>query len=752
MKKRFLLGTALVAVTALGVVSACLTASNHEDAAIKAGAVTYVSALDNGNGLSNADYAMKQTKQADFAKFNYFLAKQSEEGHAVLAPHGFIYNYDSSNEMGAIHGLECIHVKYSSTGKLYLRIMLDDDGKYDYGKLIEIPNDEDLEIRGFQPNYVRIEAGDSQVDIESIEFEYTCSSRFAMSDRRMVSGVYTGIYNDLAYKLTLNDNGTALFATMNKAGAQDTYSASTWFNYYTKVSITFDGPYDIELIPGDGYTSLSVNPEVGIGAMFSGMKLTKVMNVEDFESYTATGVGLDQSHNIYSTTGLRSQFHSDYNAKVVGKTSLFGDENWSFMGSSDYLTLSTNTGVGGSKCALFKSSSTGLRYVTMNSFVESTRRLGKGSKFSFWAHGAVNGSGTSNGADMSLKVRIFYKNGIDACSDSTGVATTVTIPAGSDWTQYEIALDTSKEFYGYSFFLKNNTAGYLPIDNIQMYDVNPNTVYVAPKAATIDGTYTVTASISAIQANYGVVMALDNTGKATVLVGGADAGATSYTYNSITHEVSVPTTGSVPTYGFTYGTITGTLNEATGELEDVGFDGTASSYITNNGHLVATRPATCFDCEGTTGDLLNTFRRRYDNGGGWGFDTNNNDRIVANTNAATGESSLKFRCLGDGNVSHKTALTLVNELSLTDVKNISAYVLNDTGVEFTIRVFIYKATNFGSNSEIKNWTIPADSTWHFYQAGFNLSGGTLYNFQFFVGVPEGRTTNFYPSFDDICIW
>lgn len=756
MKKRFLLGAALTVVASLGVISAA-TLTNRVDGNTKAGVVMYTGVLDNSNAVENAEYAISSTVEADFAKFSYYLAKTSETGHVVLAPHGVMFNYDSSGAMGAIHNIRGLKATYTSTGSLKMRVMTDNDGKVDAGQLIDVPSGADIDLSGVDPYYIRFEADDAEVDIASIEFEYTCTDNENRTNPDLLVNTFTGMLGDIAYKVTLDDEGGARIETLNKPASQDVFTG-VWAFANGKVTVTIAGTYVVEFAVSSDFVSLTVNPEVGIGATYSGLTVTRVFNIEDYERFTTTGNGADQSHSLYAMSGLRSLYHADYYA--TGHTSLFGDKNWSFMGSSDYLQLGTTGGVDGNY-AIFKSNSNGLRYVNFNSFMKSNMVMGKGSTFSFWAHGAMTSGGASNGKDTSIKVRLFYKSGITACSDSTGVATTVTIPADSDWAQYEIPLDTSKQFYGYSFYFSNSATGYVPIDNIQMYDVNPNLTYVEPEALLVQNTYHTVASVPAVSATYSVIMAIGNNGVASVRVGGGDAVATGYTYNSVSGDIEITTTGSLHIEQYSlelsFGKITASFDVNAGTLKAVSFDGGVAPYIENNGTMTATRGSFVWNCEGTTDDLLRDFRRRYDNGGGWQFDTGNTDRIVANTDAVEGEKSLKFRCLGDGNTSHKTALTLAADKDMSGCSNFGFWFKNTSNYSLTLRLFAYTSANYATNIEFAQKVVEANSDWVFITSGIanasHVVPANIYNFQIFIGVPSTScTANFYPLFDNISLW
>ena len=288
------------------------------------------------------------------------------------------------------------------------------------------------------------------------------------------------------------------------------------------------------------------------------------------------------------------------------------------------------------------------------------------------------------------------------------------------------------------------------MNHFRIYIPTSNDVEI-PVVASTNPSSTFIGNISlSIGSTFNVVLGLSNTGVAKLKIGGNDTGATSYTYTQSTGKVSIPTTGSAS--GFTYGTITATYDQANDRLTNVKCSGTISSYVSNNGSITLTKPSRIYNCDGTNSELQSTFKRRYDGGSGWQVDTGNTDRFQRDTvHAAEGSSSMKFRVYG-GNSSYKTGIALNSDLAgLTNVKNISFWIYNNTGVNFKLRMFVYSAAGFASNSEICNeLDIQSNGQWTFYTLGFSVS--KLYNFQFFVQCPTGVSSNFYPSLDGICLF
>ena len=80
--------------------------------------------------------------------------------------------------------------------------------------------------------------------------------------------------------------------------------------------------------------------------------LNRVYNVEDFQSYSATGTGYVSAEAKYTTTGLRSQIYADY--YTGSSTGEIGGSGWPIMTSTDNTTLLSTKGHNGSKAVALK--------------------------------------------------------------------------------------------------------------------------------------------------------------------------------------------------------------------------------------------------------------------------------------------------------------------------------------------------------------------------------------------------------------
>ncbi len=200
----------------------------------------------------------------------------------------------------------------------------------------------------------------------------------------------------------------------------------------------------------------------------------KVYNVEDFENYSATGVGYDGSHGMGTSTGLRSQFYSVYYG--AGTNPLSG-KGWAIMGSSDYLTYHPNAGRNGSKTALFKSNSGNyFEYVQAKHFFGIPYAIGKGAKLSAWIHGAYADTNGTPGAAATVTLIAYYNNMLKLGDGTTNEAATATytINGSSDWTEYTVDLDPTKTVFAFGIHIAKATATlYLPVDDVKIYTESP---------------------------------------------------------------------------------------------------------------------------------------------------------------------------------------------------------------------------------------------------------------------------------------
>ena len=251
---------------------------------------------------------------------------------------------------------------------------------------------------------------------------------------------------------------------------------------------------------------------------------SKVYDVEDFESYTATGNGYDTSHNMGSVTNLRSQFYSVYYG--AGSNPL-GGSGWQIMGSSDYLNYHATAGRNGSKTALFKSNSGNyFEYIQAKHFFGVPTAIGKGARLSAWIHGAYADTSGTPGAAAEVTLIAYYNNVLNTSDTNVAATATYTINGSDGWGEYIVDLDPAKTVYAFGIHIKKASATlYLPVDDVKIYTESPYgnvaaaSVSVNPNSTSllIGDTKTLTATVLPANAtNKAVLWSSNNSSIASV--------------------------------------------------------------------------------------------------------------------------------------------------------------------------------------------------------------------------------------------
>ncbi len=747
MKKKTLL---VVSLATLGLVfGAVATVSNRfvTPSNLANADSTKTLVLNADNSPLTTDYQPKVAKSYNWAAINYFLAKKADGAHCVLAPHGSVSNYssDSAINLGKITGISSIKVKFSG-GDLYLEQGITPNGK-EYSNKWKITSDA---LCGFSgDNYFKLSAGDQEVTIDSITVYYSCEENTKLNFSSIISGTkWTG--KDAAgviWEARKTSSGFEL-KTLNKK-VNDIYSATPSFEGNELTLSINSGAAVYKGTLGSDFEKITFKSKSGAAAaLVPEVDLYRVYNVENFESYSSTGKGYDSasaSNTLYSMSGLRSAFHSDYYA-TGGKSVFFNDANWKIMGSTDYLTYTADKGHNGSKAAIFKTTTNSMRYVSFSALEPGSQFIGKGSYFSFWAKGGYTGatSSTQSSNSTTLKVRVFYKDGITKCDDSTGDAVEVTIPAGSDWKQYIIPINSSREYYGYSFFSKTATS-YVPIDDIQIFTENPNAVYEEPAPVVENykktfaglGSATTTSAVSSVLGEkLNLFFELGSNGYSKAYFNGEDLKVSNYDADAegnftldANYSKELPGLGTV--------TVTKVAGKFVGNtVTNLTFTGTGlNTIVADNGSISLKEADTVINCDQDTTTAQGMLARWY-NDGSWKKDTGNSDRIVADSeNKIEGTGSLKVR-----GYSGNYRLTLANDLpSPIHYKGLGFWVRNNTGKTLTTKFFYYKSaglTNYVQPGA--DITVPSNGEWVLVQCGFDAD---IYNISLFFSLGSSGTSS-----------
>lgn len=204
---------------------------------------------------------------------------------------------------------------------------------------------------------------------------------------------------------------------------------------------------------------------------FTNIVVEAVSKLDDFESYTSTGVGLDKDHpNEEQTSGLRKAYYSDWYdeaGKEKEPRSLVGDSNWGAMRSSDYLKLREGTAHTGNKSMDLKTGTNPCRYMS-DGLRTGDSKAYKGKYLSLWMKNELS-------ADATVIICAYSTNKLDATNHvSDAVRKVLTITADhtdTSWHEVKIELDESKTYYGFSILTKNgpNPAGRILVDDVYIF-------------------------------------------------------------------------------------------------------------------------------------------------------------------------------------------------------------------------------------------------------------------------------------------
>ena len=546
-KNRKLSIFSIIAITSTLLMTLTLSLSKTKNTLFTKGATNdYSITLNSSNAPSmSASYDREGTStvvtKGDYSlNLKYRLAMNESGKHIKLAPHGFIYNeVDNSNHKNKVTSLLSIQATYSSDSNLTIRTSLRNDGK-EFGAPVALPNGSNVTFND-APYYFIIEAGDSAASITSITFNYSCSQNSL--NINSLSGSYTGEGSDgYIYKLTLNGTSANLASLNKQSNVSYNGTASITNSSQLSCSLTISensGTYVTNV--SEDHRVLTYASKSGAASSLPTITFYKVYKVEDFESYSQTGNAFGGSgrgaDSLYSMSGLRSQWHCDWYTSNNYAVSYLDDSGWKVMGSTDFLSYSSNKGNNSSKAAVFKGNGNGLRYMQMKAVLGLPNIIGKGSYMTFMARSYSNsGLSTVSSSATNFKIYGFYNQTTTKSNVGDKTSVDLTIPASSAMARYTISLDETKDYYAFGFYSNNSTTAYVVIDDVEIYTINPYASYVAPVAVTgvsvspnvlnleTGSSSTLTATVSPSNAtNKNVSWASNNTSVATVTNGTVSA-------------------------------------------------------------------------------------------------------------------------------------------------------------------------------------------------------------------------------------
>ena len=411
------------------------------------------------------------------------------ENMVQVAGHGRIYNYGASNtKISGIDG-----VAFTGQGSLIFRPVLSDGTGKGYvvkeQAVVIAANAAKVDVPVC--DYFELEAADGGAALSGLELSYSCDA--TTSNINLLDGTYTGVGSDsYTYKLVVS-NGTASIETLDRqtkiqlsgtAVMLDKDTAKCTFVYNTyNIYYTMD-------FNGHSFTFVSKSDDVGgaAAAQVAEVNFDRVYNVEDFESYTATGAGYVSATAKYQTTGMRANYYADY--YTGSSTGEIGGSGWPIMTSTDNSNWRNNKGRNASAGGIFKfSNNMGMRYIAMNELYGVKSIIGKGATLSFWVRGAYTSTNfnTDATANTPMKLYAFYDSPLTPSNQTTVRETfDFTVNAGSEWQHFEMPLTAGRNYYGFGLYAKQTSGAtqFVPFDDIQIYTASPYAEYVAPVAVT----------------------------------------------------------------------------------------------------------------------------------------------------------------------------------------------------------------------------------------------------------------------------
>ncbi len=245
----------------------------------------------------------------------------------------------------------------------------------------------------------------------------------------------------------------------------------------------------------------------------------------------------------------------------------------------------------------------------------------------------------------------------------------------------------------------------------------------------------------------------DDVNKVSVTVDGNDALAYSYSYNKSTGEISIPTSGSAS--GYSFGTITGTVQSDQGRIINLGLDGSIKSFMTNNYSITCLEK--WFDRCDYSSDAASqvVWQRWYMNNSSWTANSGAGDwTSTSSTYKFDNDHSLGLRIANNSFV--KTRFTLVNDFnsgSGLTFSGLAFWIYNPNGSVYpSFKVFVYKnpspivsghASPDSSNySQAYYSSSIVSNSWRYTKVDLS-SYGTIYNVSFYFESSSSQTTYLY---------
>jgi len=567
----------------------------------------------------------------------------------------------------------------------------------------------------------------------------------------IIAGSYTGTVSEgPVFKLSQANDGSFTFATLDLSS-----------NISTPVDVT-KGSSEVTIkSQGDDGAALTYVGTVGdkgrsivfksasgtYASSVQGLSLNYVFNLDTFETYTETGVGYDQSNSdVTARTGLRGQYFSDFYAG--SSSTIVSGSGWSLMGSADYLNLDTTeaNAHSGVNSATVKVGNA-MRHTTYGLSDGTALAWPKADTFSFWMKSPA-------AVDLSMSVRLYTTNLVNS-SNYAITAATLTLPASSGWTQYTVALDATKTYYGFSMTFEhpsNWITVYPSIDDIQLYTGgNPWATYVdtsvVPNGTVMTGK---TAYLPSVTATFAA-----DSKVAVVAVDAASAShnlAGTYVVDSL-NNITIDCGADLVYVGLissdhlaiSYASATGTLSTyvanlflegvVTGKTRIEGFENTTSTAI-----------ATKY-----------TIDRDISNSGTWTNPADNLPFVVRNdASPKVGFAACSFAMDTTASGVGKYRYRFAQTAAFGSFTNFSMNVRNDSSLAIVGYLYICTASGTSASGRVATSiyvSLPANTGWTSY-AGTVASSTTIYGYSFFftATAPSTDVVTGFIGIDEVLAW
>ena len=213
-------------------------------------------------------------------------------------------------------------------------------------------------------------------------------------------------------------------------------------------------------------------------------------------------------------------------------------------------------------------------------------------------------------------------------------------------------------------------------------------------------------------------------------------------FNGKTGETIIETSG-------VYGNLTGTYDEGLKVFRHCAVTGAAKDAIDTSFEIVLSGNCKFYDCNGTTAQLRDTFKRRYMQGS-WQTNSKTDERIFSDTDHYISGSAVRNNGWTGGAVALNSYVDFPGGIK---AQSFGFWVYNPSSTVVKLRIFIYRSANFGNNQELASSSgVEINSNgWTFLQygvAGYLKDDVKMYNFQ----MADFTNSGVNLTYDNICIY